>query len=313
MTTTSTTLGALRTGLRRAASARLLLLLWLAQLAIAVPAAVVLARSLDDAFGGSLAARGMSRGFDNDWYGELRVDAEGMETTFSPTVIGAAAPLANLDDWWSGRIVSDLEPSVVALGIAWAIVWTLLAGGVLDRLLRPEEAFGWTRFGAAAGRHALRLLALLALSAPFYWAVYRLSRAGFAWLHDAVRDETREGAVMVKVAVGALLTVALLALVRTVFDFARIAAVRDQRSNPLTGLLVGLRSVATRPFRAAGVVVATALLGALLLAVYALVAPGAQGAGWTGVAWTLLVGQLFLVGRLYLRVALLGAEVALVE
>jgi len=307
----ASTRSALGAGLRRAASARMLLLIWLAQLVVTVPAAVVVSRSLDDALGQSLVARSMSDGFDNDWYGEFSADADGLVSSFRPGVIGAAAPLSNLDDWWSGRIVSDELPSVIALGVGWVMLWTVLVGGVLDRLLRPDEPFGWTRFGAASGRHALRLLALLALSAPFYWVVYRLSRAGFSALSERVRDETREGAVMWKVALGALVTVALLAFVRTLFDFARIAAVRDERWNPFGTLLAGLRMLATRPFRAAGVVVCTGLLGLVLLAVYALVAPGAQGAGWAGVAWTLVVGQIYLVGRLYLRVALLGAEVAL--
>lgn len=304
-----TTFRALTHGLRQAASPKLLLTLWLVNVVAALPATAVLTQTLDRSFGHSLAARNLVEGFDTAWYGEFSAEAEGIGRTFSPSLLGVGAVFDNLESWWSGRLFTENGGVLVGLGAIYALLWALLLGGILERLVRPDGGTGLDRLFWAGGRYFLRFLGLAALSGVLYYGVYRLSRWYFKTVQNATRDVTRETTVFHWVLLGAALTVILLALVRMVFDYAKIATVRDERRNFLAAAWEGLRFVVSRPLRTAGVVLGYAVLGVVLVALYALVAPGAGQSTWLTVILALLVGQVYLVGRLFLRVGLLGAEV----
>ncbi len=309
-----TMLHALLDGARRAARAwRLLLVLWVVNLAVAAPFAVALAHELDDSLGRGLAHREQAGGLDLGWYGELEAEAGPLAKTFGPQILGGGAFFDNLERWWRGDLLS-LPPLLVGAGLLYALVWAFLLGGVLERLawvggrvVARERAAG---FFAGCGRHFGRFVLLALLSAVFYYAVYRLARSGFGWLEDSTIDVTSETTVLLWVVAGAALVVLLLSIVRVVFDYAKIAVVADDRVGALSGLALGLRFVAARPLSTLGLYWLVGLAGVLLLSLYAAVAPGASGGSWPAVVLSLLLGQLAIAGKLALRLVTLGAETA---
>ena len=305
-------------GLRRAGRAwRLVLLLWAVNLAVALPFAAAVAGEIRGSLGHSRVHRDLLAGFDAGWHGELQAEAGALGKTFGPELLGAGAFFENLERWWGGGLLAA-PPALVAAGLLYAAVWAFLLGGVLERLVRPGggpvgsgDRPGAAGFFAACGRHAFRFLRLALLAAVFYWLIYRLARAGFGALEDATRDVTSERTVLLWVLAGAALTVLLLALVRVVFDYAKIAVVARGRRSALAAAWAGARFVAARPFATLGLYAAFALAGALLLALYALLPPFTGVATWPTVVLAALVGQLALAAKLALRLALLGAETSL--
>ena len=288
---------------------RLVALLWAVNLAVALPLAAVLAEEIRGSIGRSLVAEELLEGFDTGWHGELQHGASRLAETFGGEVLGAGAFFENLERWWRGDLLS-LPPALVAAGLLYAVVWAFLLGGVLERLAGSAGG-GSGSFWGACGRHWFRFLRLALLAAVLYYLVYRLVRAGFGALEAASRDLTSERTALLWVLAGAALTVLLLAAVRTAFDYAKIAVVADRRGSALAAAWAGLRLVARRPFATLGLYGAFAFLGALLLALYALLPPFAGAGTWVTVLLAALVGQLALAVKLALRVGLLGAETEL--
>ncbi len=307
-------LGALRAifaGLGRAAGTpRLVLFLWLANLLVALPAAVAIGDSIHRSIGASQVHETLREGFDLAWHGEYAQAARGIERTFSPSVLGIGTVFDNLEAWLFGGLFTG-EPTIVALGVLWGLLWMFFAGGILDLCARPGAPFVAGRFLNTGGNYFFRFLRLGAISAALYWGVYRLGRWLFLRVGEATRDITSEGRVLLWYVAAAVAVVLLLALVRTIGDYAKVAIVVERRQSAVVAFIRGLVFVATRPFRALAVYGGLALAGVAVLALYWLVAPGAGGAGWASVGLALLAGQALVAAKLALRVALYGAELAL--
>lgn len=319
------TFRAIREGLARAARAPgLLVLLWIVNLLVALPLAVSVGHEIEASVGRSLVAGRLVSGFDTRWQGEFSHQAQGLAKTFAPEIVGAGAYFRDLESWWSGRLF-EVEPALLWTGLGYALLWVLLLGGVLERLARPAgaagprgeggpaepEPWGLAAFFGAGGRYFFRFLRLAAISGVLYYGIYRLARAGFHALERAMRDVTAERTALLWVLLGAALVVALLTLVRVVFDYARIAVVAQGRRSALGAAWAGLAFVLEHPVRTLGVYWGLAVLGLVLLGLYALVAPEAGPASWAGVVLAFLLGQAALATRLGLRLATLGGATAL--
>ncbi len=317
-------------GIRRASSSvKLLLVLWMVNVAAAVPAAWIIRDVLSDAFGTSLVADEMQRGFDSDWYAEFDARARGLAATFTPSLAGPGVVLDNLEAWWSGELFKPSTGArrpgsgqsaggtprpvfrgLVLLGIAYALLWAFLLGGVLDLLADPGPVTVH-RLASAGGRYFLRFVQLAALSGGLYYLVYALGRRLYRFIQDMTLDVTEERTIQFWVLVAAALVVSLLHLVRMIFDYAKIATVVEGHRNVLRGVRDAVGMVLGRPFAAAGVYLGFGAFTVLLMAIYLAVAPGVGPASMTGVVLAFVLAQAYLIARLFLRVGLLGGQLSL--
>jgi hypothetical protein len=306
-------LDALRQGFRHTAAVPgLLILLWLVNLLIALPAAVLVEESLHDSIKWGDANESLREGFDTGWYGEFSADAKGLAATFEPGQIGVGATLAALDGWWSGKLF-ELPLPVVAVGIVFACVWLFLLGGVLTRLHSPWDRLRAGEVFAAGREYFPRFLRLGILSAVLYYGVIRLSQWLFPWIGVATRDVTSETTILAYNVLGAGLIVGLFAVIKAVFDYAKISMVVGGRRSALSAAFHGLGFVLRRPLATGGLVAIFSILTVLLVAVYSQVAPGADQRSITTILLALAASQLFLLLRVALRLSLLGSELALFE
>lgn len=295
-------------GLRQALAApKLILLLWLVNLIAVLPATLMMASSIEEDLGESLFADSLAERLDTDWLAERDHRAQGIATTFTPPrLFGKGVVLENLDKWMSGSLLT-INPAITAFALLYALVWIVLQGGVLDRLAQPQVRFTPQRFFAASGRYAPRLAVLAAMAGIVYYLVYRGAGLVFGRLEEASRDVPSEGTVFGWVLAATIGLVLVLQAVRLVFDFAKIAIVIDDVRMAPKALWIGLRFVLARPLRTVGVYAGVGILSLALMALYALLAPGAGQNGWLLVVLALVLSQLFVIGRLFLRVSLLGA------
>ncbi len=306
-------LRAISDGLWQAVAApRVLLLLWLVNVLFALPVSLMIREALADSFGKSLVSRQMRDGFDLGWHAEFESRAGGFESTFGPTVSGPGPVYGNLESWWSGELFTAYPP-LVGLGVGYAVLWALLLGGVLDHLARPGGKLTLERFFMAGGKYFTRFLGLLAISGVLYFLIYRLGLALYGWIEAASRDVTVEKTVYTRVLLASALIVSLLAVVRMIFDYAKIATVAEDRRNILGSAWAGLRFVLRHPLATLGVMVGFAVLGGSLFALYAWLAPGAGQSTLATVIAAFLFSQLYLVTRLAVRVGLLSGEMGLYQ
>lgn len=305
---------AMREGLGRALAApRLVLALWVASFVVALPLAVVVGGAIQESVGESLVHRNLVEGFDTGWFGEFEAAAEGLPATLRPSIVGAGAFFDNLEAWWSGGLAGNF-PGLVGVGVLYALLWAFLLGGVLQWMVRPDGFEGGVisgTFFSGCGRFFFRFVRLALLSGVLYFLIYRFARWLFRRLEWATRDVTSESTVLVWVLAAAALVVLLLVLVRVVSDYAKVMMATENRYGVLLTAWAAVRFVAANPVRTLGLYGGIALLWVVILALYALVAPGPGQSTWLGVILAFVVGQGMLILRLGLRVSLLGGETAL--
>jgi hypothetical protein len=276
-------------------------------LLLALPLAITMRGLLQTHLGSSLAAETAASGVNHDWWQEFTSQATGIGTTFSPTIIGFAATLDNISSLLDGQ--REIAPIAGALGLYLA-GWTFLAGGIIDRYARqrPTRAYG---FFAAAGMHFPRLLRLAVVAGLVYWWLFNYVHR---WLFlEWFVEHTRVVAVEREVflwRVGLYLVFGLsLLVVNVIFDYAKIRLIVEDRRSALGALSAAMRFVLPRFPRVAGLYALNGAAFLILIAVWALVAPGA---GLTiGIAF--MAGQLFVLARLAMKLQFLASETALFQ
>src|SRR6476469_3759068 len=298
---------ALRDGMRRVNAAPALIAgLYALTLLIGLPLSFVIAEMIATHLGRSLAADTAASGTNFAWWQEFSSQATGLGTTFVPSIAGFGAILDNLSALAENQAMAT---TVAGVTTAWLVLWSFLSGGVLDRYARrrPTRAAG---FFGACGRHFGRLLRLGCLGLVAYALLFEVVHP---WLFGRVypsvtADFTVEReAFLVRVAFYAAFGV-LLVLTNLSFDYARIRLIVEDRRSAIGAWMAGARFVR----RHRGAVRLYILNGAgylCLVLAYAVLAPGFPGSGvrmWL----TLLLGQLYILVRHYLKLLFYASETA---
>ena len=298
---------AVREGIRRVNGAPAILCgMFALTLLVALPLSFALRGMIEGHLGRSLAAERAAGSVNYDWWQEFSAQASGLGTTFVPSIVGFGAVLDNL----SGLLDNQrLATTIAGATSAWLVLWSFLSGGVLDRYARarPTRVQG---FFAACGVHFWRFLrlgivAFLIYDLLFAWVHPLL----FEWLYPRLtRDLTVERTAFA-IRLGCYLVFgALLVLTNLIFDYARIRLVVEDRRSALGALAAGLRFV-RRQNGTVLLYLANALLFVLLVLIYAIVAPGAPGSGFS--MWLVLaLGELYILGRHYVKLLFYASETA---
>jgi hypothetical protein len=181
---------------------------------------------------------------------------------------------------------------------------------VLDRLARgrPTRSHG---FFAACGLYFWRFVRLGAMAGLVYYVLFGYLHAWlFTDLYErAVRDVTVERTA-VAVRLGCYLAFGiLLAGCSLVFDYARIRLVVEDRRSAIGGILAGGRFVRRHLASTIALYLLNGAAWLFVVVLYALVSPGAPGAGAS--MWLVLaLGQLYIVARHYLKLLFYGSQTA---
>jgi hypothetical protein len=304
-------LSAYRDGLRRVNGALLLVAgMALATLLVALPLSFAVRDAIERHLGPSLAAEAVAEGASFEWWQEFGAQASGLAATFVPSIVGAGAVLDNLDALLEH---APWSPAILAVTVTWLVVWSFLSGGALDRLARrrPTRAHG---FFAACGVHFWRFVRIGAVALAVYAFLFLYVHGWiFQDLYPYVtRDFTVERQAFAVRLGGYLLFGGLLAAATAVFDFARVRTVVEDRRSAVGAIVAGARFVRRHAGPVAALYVVHAAAVAVLVALYAALSPGAPGAGLGGGA-VLALGQAYILGRHYLKLAFYGAEIALFQ
>lgn len=302
---------AFREGLRRAMGApRMLGVLVLVNVLFALPAAYTMSAILQSAIGPSLAERDLRHGFDAGWYGGFEFKAQGLATTFAPSLVGMGAVLNNAEALLDGSLL-DGYAGVAAAGLAFLILWTFLNGGVLDCFRDERIFFSASQFFGAGTRYFGRFVRLLLMSGVLYFLLFRYAAPWMFRRVDAMtHNTTEERTVLALTAIAYLLVLLLFSLIAMVFDYAKISLVQRERRSAVAAVIEGARFVLHQPFRAFGLYCLGGVLFALAVVFYWIVAPGANQSSWYSVAGAFLLGQAFIIARLWVRLVFLASQTA---
>ena len=239
---------------------------------------------------------------DAEWWLEYRKHARGLESTFTPAVLGFAAPLDNL----SALVDATPRPWVLAAPVLlymllWALLWTV----ALERF-----------WAGAPLRHAMQrsiqrfpvMAAISVTAGVIVVALYlTLHPALFGAVYDSLARTTNNERTAFAYRVALYLVFgATLALVSLLADYARIAAVATE-ATVREAFQRGVAFLRNAPGAVVALYVLNGALFVSLFVAYGLI--DRRAGGWRAV----VVGQLYIVARLALRLVFVASEVRLVQ
>ena len=273
------------------------------------PAALGVRDAIEGHLGNSVTAERVAAGVDSSWWHEFESSA-GPGRSFSPLMIGGAAPVSTYSDLLDGYGPPVEVVAPVMLGL---LAWLFLSGGLLDRYARQRRVGTRVFFGTCAV-FFFRFLRLAAITAVAY-AV--LIGPVHSWLFDGLylwltREVTLERTAFFLRVLVYLVWLAPLLLINLVADYAKVRAVVEDRHSMVGAMVAGARFLVRHPMSVLAVYAANALIAGAILLVYVLVAPDGRGGDWRLMA-VLVVGGAYLGARLATRLAFLASATALFE
>ena len=301
---------ALFEGIGRVARAPAILAgVWLVTILVSLPLTLGVRAMIAQHLGSSLAADTALSGVNYDWWQEFSDQATGPGVTFTPTIIGFGAVLDNL----SAFLDDEHRPVIiVSFASAYILIWIFLAGGIIDRYTRGARGSG--EFFGACGRFFGRFLRL----AVMMWIVYAFLFAYMhRWLFDRLftsmtRDLSVERTAFLARVALYLVFGLVFAGCNLIFDYTKVRTVVEDRRSMLAAVPAAVRFIRKNYTSAVGLYAADFALFVLVLACYALVAPGAGSGGWS--LWIgFAVSQIYIVLRLFVKLVFWASETALVE
>jgi hypothetical protein len=274
-----------------------------ATLLCALPAAMVMRGLVEAHLGSSLEADRALGGWNAGWAVEFSQQTPGIGRTFTHEILGFGGTLTIANTFIENL---SLNPAIAATAAAYVAVWVFLSGGILDRLARGRPV-RTAAFFSACGVYFFRFVRLGLVIGPAYWALFR-------WLHPYLfrtvydrftRDMTDErSAIALRSWLYALFLGALM-IVSLVADYAKVRAVVEDRRSMIGALAASLRFIRRRPFRVAGLYLLNAVALLLIVRVWSDAAPAASASVWGA----LLVTQVYLLFRLWSKLAFMASEV----
>jgi hypothetical protein len=297
---TTGALAAVMSGARRVLRAPLLLVaIYLLTIVTVVPFAIVLGTRLQTTLASQQVthdpAHALDADIDAEWWFEFIRHASGLEATFTPAIIGAAAPLTAANAVLDGEVpAAGLLLPLAGYAALWAFLW----GGILPRL--REDSAGARAFFANATRSFVPMLVLTVLAATIYILLYATVHALlFGPLVDAVRASSgSELTALLWRTLFYLLFGTCLIAVNLAVDYTRVFAVVGHTS-VMTAAREAFAFLRARLASAAGAYLLLGVVFVLMLAVYTVidVYGGSRVGGWRAV----ILGQAFIIVRLALR------------
>jgi hypothetical protein len=299
----ATVLGAFLEGWRRTMRAPgLVLAVWVVTTVVTLPLAAMVHDDITTHLGSSAAAERALRGWDLDWTGEFETQARGVAATLTREVLGATVTVATLSRLLGGE---RLPAPLVSAVVIYLVAWIFLSGGIIDRLARARP-LGARTFFALSGAYFFRLLRLAVFAGAAYGFLFGIIHPLlFESLFDRLtRDLASESQAMGMLAGLYAVFALLLGLVSLVVDFTRVRLVVEDRHSVLAALGAGLRFVRRRLWRSIGLYALNLLALVIMARFWLQLAIGADGPEWAA----LFVSQIYLVARIWGRLAFLGSE-----
>ena len=192
--------------------------------------AIPMVTSLGESIGQSEVGDRMQKGFDYIWWEEFRDQSKGIETSFSPSIIGKGAVLDNFVHLIHfGE--THLPRVFLFFGALYVLLHTFLSGGIISVLGKDIPVFSIKSFFSGAGKFASRFFLLMIISWIFFFLVIAFKDFLFA-LVNSVSDTARSEIFPFYLSlISSIFIYAVFLFFQMVFDYARIKTViEDSRS-----------------------------------------------------------------------------------
>lgn len=290
---------------------QMILFLFIINLLFSLLLAIPMYNSLKNSFGYSEAGERMSEGFDYLWWEEFRDDAEGLETTFTPSIIGKGAILNNLQSLV--KMEYFVIPSVIlALGVLYIIFHTFLSGGILSTFNQDALKFSMKGFAKGAGSYFFRFFILTLISWIFFIVLFNLLTRGFKPIMEKISDNSlTEVTPFYLNLLFSTIILFLLLFIQMVFDYARIKIVLEDSRDILKSALEAFGFVLKHPLSTLGLYYLIFLINIAVTIIYISIKGFIPQSSFPTVFIVFLLQQVFIFSVIWLRCCLYSSQMEL--
>ena len=283
------------------AAGRLIVFLYLINLAFSLVLAVPMHEAVKESLGRSQAGERMAKGFDYLWWEEFRDKSHGLAATFGPTVFGRGALLNNLEGLIGMRLAT-LPSAVLLTLIVYLILHAFLAGGILGSYAQESPEFSLRGFLGEAIRFSPSFLGLMLLSWAFFYIVMFVLNARLSMLVERIsRTALTEKAPFITGLAASLIVWVLIMFIQMVFDYARIKTVLEGRTNIFRAAWEGLALVLRHPLATFSLYYSFFFMTAIVSVAYVLLKETIVQRAAGGVLLAFALQQIFIVALVAIR------------
>ncbi|RMF64507.1 MAG: hypothetical protein D6743_09235 [Calditrichaeota bacterium] len=277
---------------------RFIFLIYATSLLLALVLGGSMMLTLQRSIGNSAAGERLLERFDPAWYQNFSSQAQGLARTFTPSVVGIGAVFNGLDAFLRGDVLKSAV-AVTTVGLLYLLLWTFFSGGLVSLYAAEGKQ---PSFFQEAARFFPRFLVLGIMAGVLYVLLFKFL---FGWMSKAVEELTRETiderVHFAYTVVKYVLFWSLVLSVNIVFDYSKIFTVLRDHRNALSAPLKALKIVFGRFGRTYGLYLTLGATWVVLMLLYWLVVPGAGQSRWLTIAAAFLLGQLYVLGRIWMR------------
>jgi hypothetical protein len=309
---------------------RMILFAWFVNVLFALVLALPLLNTLDNYVRGTVMEERLLQQMDPAWAGTFQYDFEKSELTrfVDYTIFGYAPFLNHLEMYLNGTFVKSIgsflsnlvfrfevtpgyNSIIVVLGFLYICMSSFLAGGFIG-IYSKEYRSTFSEFMMEGAKYFGRFFRLALLALVFYYLFFTLLvdwiNSGIpAWTQNSVSEQTPYLYYMIK----GIVALFLLSVFTMVFDYGRIRIVLDDRTSAVLASVAGARFAFRNFLNTYGLYFLLALLGVVLIALYALLESLLpQNSYWPLVA-VFLLQQLYMIARFWLKANFYASQTAL--
>ena len=287
---------------------KMVLFLFLINLLFSLILGIPMYNSLKNSLGASEAGNKMVESFDYIWWEEFRDEAQGLERTFTPAIIGKGAILTNLESLIQMSYFSA-PPLLVGFVLFYIILHTFLAGGILSTFNQDEPRFAAKEFLQGAGSHFLRFFGLMLFSWLFLFVINKIIQNVFLpIIVDISSNSYSEIAPFLLMLALNVITLFLLFFVQMVFDYARIKVVLEDENNIFKASGKAFQFVFKHPFSTLGLFYLIFFLNIVVTVSYILVKEIIPQSDILTVVAAFFLHQLFIFALVWIRCLLYASQ-----
>lgn len=290
---------------------RMILLLFVINLVFSMILAVPMYNSLKNSFGNSLVSERMGEGFDYLWWEEFRDSAEGLEKTFSPSIIGKGAVLNNLEGLVHFRFF-NLPPALLFLGLLYIILHTFLAGGILSVFKDEPPKFSMKGFFKGAGTLFPRFFLLMLISSVLFTSIAVFLSGGFSSILKNIRENAVSEVFPFYIALAfSAIVLFLILFIQMVFDYGRIKIALEDSSSIIKSALEAFAFVFRHPGSTLGLYYLILLSHVVVTLIYILLIELVAQSTFLGVIVAFLLQQVFIFSIIWIRCWFYSSQIEL--
>jgi hypothetical protein len=203
-----------------------------------------------------------------------------------------------------------LVGAAAAAGVVAVVSGAFAFGGILEVFGSEEDRRPFMhRFFRGGGHFFWRFFRLAIMAGVCLLVATTAASALLTVVTTPIGESEWEPAGYLAGIVSITVTIAVAALFLLALDYARIRVARDDSRSMLKAYASGIGFVLRRLFTVYGIAIAILVLEIALILCYVAYETNAPAAGtWAAIAVLFVIQQVVVLGRLYFRLAMIGAE-----